>query len=451
MKERQRLVINILELLNREGEEIDVTRGILLLIKKFTGFKAVGIRLRKGEDFPYYEVNGFPADFVEAERYLCARDMTGEIIRDLEGNAVLECMCGNIIQGRTNPTLSFFTEGGSFWTNSTTELLASTTEKDRQAHTRNRCNRAGYESVALIPLRSNGETIGLLQLNDKRKDMFTLEMIHFFEGIGASVGIALKHKEVEEILRRDKETFEELVKERTEELLRAQKELDRTKRFSDLGTLAAAVAHELRSPLGVIQTAIYNIKRKRQNPLLDKHLANIEKKVLESAQIINNLLDYSRIKMPQYEKVHIYDVLDECIETVAKRFSKRRISVDKKFKFLKSKIIEADTLQLREIFDNILSNAYQSVPDNKGKIEIHAGTQGEYFIAINFKDNGHGIEERYLNRVFEPFFTRELKGTGLGLAICKELINLHGGTIDIKSTEGKGTTVSVNLPIKRKR
>jgi GAF domain-containing protein len=111
-------------------------------------------------------------------------------------------MCGNIISGRTDDKLPFFTKGGSFWTNSTTDLLASTTEKERQARTRNRCNGEGYESVALIPLRSEEKVIGLLQLNDHRRNMFTLEMIKFFEGIGSSVGIAFVRKNIENELRK---------------------------------------------------------------------------------------------------------------------------------------------------------------------------------------------------------------------------------------------------------
>ncbi|MBC8228456.1 PAS domain S-box protein, partial [bacterium] len=200
-EERQKLATKVLELLNESGEDIDIIRGILLLIKDFTGFEAVGLRLTEYEDFPYYEANGFPPEFVEAERYLCARDQAGEIIRDSVGNPILECMCGNVICGITNPSLPFFTEGGTFWTNSTTELLASTTEEDRQSRTRNRCHGEGYESVALIPLRSDSEIIGLLQLNDSRKGMFTLGMINFFEEIGDSIGIALVRNRTEEQLR----------------------------------------------------------------------------------------------------------------------------------------------------------------------------------------------------------------------------------------------------------
>ena len=130
----------------------------------------MGIRLREGEEFPYFETRGLPPEFVMAENRLCAVDSQGELQRDSEGNAILECMCGNVIRGRFDPAKPFFTARGSFWTNSTSELLAGTTEADRQARTRNRCHGEGYESVALIALRASGETFGLLQLNDRRGD-----------------------------------------------------------------------------------------------------------------------------------------------------------------------------------------------------------------------------------------------------------------------------------------
>jgi HD-GYP domain-containing protein (c-di-GMP phosphodiesterase class II)/CheY-like chemotaxis protein len=198
---RERLVREVLDLLNRPAAAMDTINDILQLIKKGTGFEAVGIRLKEGDDFPYYATNGFPEDFVLAESRLCAYDEEGKIVCDEQGNPVLECMCGNIIFRRTDASLPFFTAGGSFWTNSTSELLASTTEEDRQSRTRNRCNGEGYESVALIPLQTEDEIIGLLQLNDRRRNRFTLEMIHFFEGLGASIGIALTHKRAVKDLR----------------------------------------------------------------------------------------------------------------------------------------------------------------------------------------------------------------------------------------------------------
>ena len=199
--DRERLARDVLDLLNRPQPAQDAICGILHLIKHSTGIRAAGIRLRKGDDFPYYETDGFSEDFVQAERFLCERDESGKPMRDKSGNPALECMCGAIIQGRTDPALPFFTKGGSFWTNCTTDLSASTTEKDLRPLTRNHCNGEGYESVALIPLHSGDAIIGLLQLNDRRKDQFTIESIQFFEGLGAAIGIAMARKKAEEELR----------------------------------------------------------------------------------------------------------------------------------------------------------------------------------------------------------------------------------------------------------
>jgi PAS domain S-box-containing protein len=197
MEERQILSINLLRRLNRGGKGKVVIKDILNLIKEFMGFDAVAIRLKKEMDYPYFVTKGFRNEFIEAENYLCARDSNNQLILDADGNPYLECMCGNIISGRTNPSLPFFTKSGSFWTNSTTSLLANTTEKDRQTKTRNRCNIEGYESVAIIPLSSDNEIIGLLQLNDEKPNRFTIDMIKFFEEIGTSIGIAFSKMHLE--------------------------------------------------------------------------------------------------------------------------------------------------------------------------------------------------------------------------------------------------------------
>jgi hypothetical protein len=125
----------------------------LRIIRENMGINAVGIRLRERDDYPYFVFEGFHDKHILLENELCATDLEGQLMRDDVGNPVLDCMCGNILRGRFDPTKPFFTEGGSFWTNSTTELLASTTEEDRLIRTRNTCQGEGYESVALIPIR----------------------------------------------------------------------------------------------------------------------------------------------------------------------------------------------------------------------------------------------------------------------------------------------------------
>ena len=144
---------------------------------------------------------------MKIERYLSAWDEKGNIGFDSPGKPSLECMCQNVLCGRTDPSLPFFTEGGSFWTNSTLQFLASTSENDLNDRTKNFFNNEGYESTALIPLRSGEEVIGLLQMNDRRPNQFSIDRIKFLEGIGASIGIALARKQMEEALKESEEKY----------------------------------------------------------------------------------------------------------------------------------------------------------------------------------------------------------------------------------------------------
>ena len=132
-------------------------------------------------------------EFVRLENSLCAKDAFGNIIRDSSATRYIECMCGNIIQGRVDASKPFFTPGGSFWANDTTRLLATTSDEDRQTRTRNRCNGEGYESVALIPLRLGAERLGLIQLNDRRKGMFSAETIAVWERLAGYLAVAVRN------------------------------------------------------------------------------------------------------------------------------------------------------------------------------------------------------------------------------------------------------------------
>ncbi|OGV78231.1 MAG: hypothetical protein A3K19_04750 [Lentisphaerae bacterium RIFOXYB12_FULL_65_16] len=217
-----RVVIHDITARKFQDEERDLTARLIVLantpdgfperlsaltacLQAWSGCEAVGIRLQAGDDYPYYETRGFPSGFVEKEDHLCARGPNGEILHDGKGDPVLECMCGNILRGRFDPAQPFFTAHGSFWTNSTTALLASTTDADRHARVRNRCPAEGYESVALIPLRARQQTFGLLQFNDRQPNRFTPERIAHFERLADSLAIALAQRQAEDTLRESEE------------------------------------------------------------------------------------------------------------------------------------------------------------------------------------------------------------------------------------------------------
>ena len=201
------IMVEFLRIANKSKGTRDLIKQTLDFFQKQSSCEAVGIRLKEGEDYPYYETRGFPQEHVLLENKLCARDAAGCIVRDFKGDPVMECMCGNIICGRFDYSKQFFTEKGSFWANDTTRLLATTTDADRQANTRNNCNGEGYESVALLALKVGNNTLGLLQLNDKRKNMFTLETIQIWERIADHLALALSKNLSEESLQKSEERW----------------------------------------------------------------------------------------------------------------------------------------------------------------------------------------------------------------------------------------------------
>jgi PAS domain S-box-containing protein len=184
------LTIEFLRLVNENAQTGDLIRAVVTFFQDQSGCEAVGIRLKRGDDYPYYEARGFPREFLRLENQLCARDEAGLVGRDSTGNPVIECMCGHVIGGRTNPAQPFFSAGGSFWANDSMDACA-----------RGRCNREGYESVGLVPLRVGSERLGLLQFNDRRKGMFSPERIALWERLGNYLSVALARSLAEEALK----------------------------------------------------------------------------------------------------------------------------------------------------------------------------------------------------------------------------------------------------------
>jgi PAS domain S-box-containing protein len=218
---RHELVFAIIELLNLPARDREhVVRDIAVKIRVATGLDAVGVRLREGEAYPYLVTSGLPDHFVEAENCLCRGASPETWLRDPVGNPVLKCNCGQVLQGRTDPSLSFYSQGGTFWTNSLSQLHDTSTEKGHLLEPGSLCRAEGYESVALIPIRCAGAIVGLLQLNDRREGCFSPQTIRFLEGIATSLGVVLERMASRASLARANEELEKRFQERTAELVR---------------------------------------------------------------------------------------------------------------------------------------------------------------------------------------------------------------------------------------
>ena len=190
-----------LQLMNESKGTADLVHSAVSFFRERSGFEAVGIRLKDGDDYPYFEASGFPEEFVKiGEQPLRAGHIRATLSAITTATRFMSaCAAMSSADGSTHRSLSS-PQRGSFWTNSTTELLATTTDADRQARTRNRCNGEGYESVALIALRVGEKWLGLLQLNDRRKGQFSPETISMWERLADYLAVALAKTRAEEKL-----------------------------------------------------------------------------------------------------------------------------------------------------------------------------------------------------------------------------------------------------------
>ncbi|MHC5060536.1 MAG: ATP-binding protein [Planctomycetota bacterium] len=205
----QEAIVELLRLVNTDNNMHELMRLIAIFLRDLSGCSDVGIRLQQGDGFPYFETTGFEPEFIAAENELCSLDEFGMVARDTQDKPCLECICGNVIRGCFDSSKSFFTDYGSFWTNNMTDLLSSKAEADRrQVPTHNRCKNAGYESVALVPLRSGKKTIGLLQFNDKNKGRFAPAKISLLEKLADILALSIAHKRAEIAMRAQKDKHE---------------------------------------------------------------------------------------------------------------------------------------------------------------------------------------------------------------------------------------------------
>jgi signal transduction histidine kinase len=251
------------------------------------------------------------------------------------------------------------------------------------------------------------------------------------------------------------------VQERTFELrnanLELQKEINERKALQDqlvrqeklavLGQLAGGVAHELLNPLGVIKNSVYflNMILEKTDPEVEESLRILKNEVEISERVITSMLDFARANPPIQREVNIDKILHDIVS---------RANVPENIRVINQvaaslPAIQADPDQLSQVFGNIVLNAIQAMPEG-GQLVIKSHVQGSDMVAISFTDTGVGIPQEDLDKIFEPLFTSKAKGIGLGMAISQTFVEKHGGTIDVQSEVGKGSTFTVKLPVHKK-
>jgi len=223
----------------------------------------------------------------------------------------------------------------------------------------------------------------------------------------------------------------------------SQEEMMRTERLVVLGKLSSGIAHEIRNPLGVIDSSAYYLKNKHKDAdeKTMTHLNRIIKQTRISTDIIQSLQDLTKMKEPQKARMDIADVIEDGINSsIIPQTVKivEKVPRDKLF-------VDADGRQLLIVFNNLLNNAVQAM-DNKGTIWVTADRGSNNWVEVSFRDSGSGIPSEDLKKIFHSFFGTKAKGLGFGLTICQMIMEKHRGEIEAQSESGKGTTFIVRLP-----
>jgi signal transduction histidine kinase len=249
---------------------------------------------------------------------------------------------------------------------------------------------------------------------------------------------------------------EGIIAKRSEERRRLEEQLHQAERLATLGEMVAGISHEIRNPLGIIGSTAQLLHQKIEEGDQKKQLGKI---IMEETtrlnSIVTDFLDFARPTTPHLSECQVDEVLEKNLEFLEVELKRRDIIVEKRFAENGTPVY-ADGDLLYRAFLNIFVNAMEALDDG-GKIKVvtrYQDTQ-ENSLEVIISDTGSGISQETLAKIFDPFFTTRETGTGLGLPIVRNIIESHGGTVQIESpprqeraqVEDRGTAIIISLPV----
>ncbi|MBI5183539.1 MAG: PAS domain S-box protein [Nitrospinae bacterium] len=236
-----------------------------------------------------------------------------------------------------------------------------------------------------------------------------------------------------------------------------EKDDQMAERLSSIRELAAGMAHEIKNPLSGIKGAAQLLRYELSDDRLKEYTDIIIKEIERVNEIVEGLMNLTRVRSPMFELVNIYPIIDEII-TLEKGTRKGKGIIFHRYYDTSIPPIMADSDRLSQLFLNLIRNAVESVSKD-GEIIITTKVFSDYLlgnrdkkssrtILVEIKDNGPGIDKEIMNKLFTPFVTTKKRGSGLGLIISHRIVEEHKGRIKVVSGEAqKGTTIQVFLPI----
>ncbi|HEU0034817.1 MAG TPA: ATP-binding protein [Kofleriaceae bacterium] len=219
--------------------------------------------------------------------------------------------------------------------------------------------------------------------------------------------------------------------------------LEDARRLAALGQFAAAIAHDIRTPLTSISLNVQILRSKLALPEDDREHLDIALEELQRLdRSVAEILDFAKPVRLASESVDVGDLIETAAHTLSPVLSEKNIALETEPAAL---TVQGDRQRLRQVLVNLVGNAAEASRPG-AKVRLRAVATADRHVAIEVEDQGRGIGADDLPRIFEPFFTTRPDGTGLGLAICHKVVRAHGGDIKVRSTVGQGSTFTVMLP-----
>ena len=226
----------------------------------------------------------------------------------------------------------------------------------------------------------------------------------------------------------------------------AVSELEDARRLASLGQFAAAIAHDIRTPLTSISLNVQILRQKLA--LSDDDREHLDIALEELGRLdksVAEILDFAKPVKLVPQTIDVSDLIETMTRGLTPVLSEKGLALRCEPRTVTLPTVQGDAQRLRQVLTNLVDNAADASQPG-AEVTVRASA-ADGRIGIEIEDHGRGIDADDLPRIFEPFFTTRPDGTGLGLAICHKVVRAHGGDIQVRSTQGGGSTFTVLLPI----
>ncbi len=304
------------------------------------------------------------------------------------------------------------------------------------------------KSIICVPLIIHGRTLGVIYADHQIETcVFGKREKTLLESIARQAAIAIENARLYEKMKR---IHEESMEKARKELKETQAQLFQSSKMAAVGQLAAGIAHEINSPLGAIELTASSMKKQTADERFLKRIEVIEHATSHCKKIVGTLLRFSHPAQDITERLDMRRMLQNILLLLEPQLEKENITLRQSLE--ENLIIIADEGEIAQVVMNIIMNARDALKTSptgtKREITVRScSNEGRAFIQIT--DNGEGIDEEQLERIYEPFFTTKPvgQGVGLGLSISFQIVKKHNGEIGVTSKKGSGTAFTIQFPI----